>query len=341
MSIVCLISCMGPGGAERQLTGLAALLKDQGHEVQVCWFDSRTFYRPFLEEKGVPWKMLRARWKIVRVLKLRAELRRFRPDAVIAWLDGATRAACTLKALGAPWRLIVGERNTTQALTRKEKAKFRRYRVADAIVCNAATQADFVRTHFPQLAAKCSVIHNYVDLQAFKPSAGERPDGPVRLAVVARLHPQKNAPAFVEAVRLAREQGAALEVDWYGAPAEEERGGVRFHPPVQDVAAVYHNSDALCLPSLYEGFPNVVGEALACGLPVLCSRVCDNPLLVSDGVEGLLFDPTQPQDMADTILRFCALSPEELQTMGLAARHKAEAMLAPEAFVQRYLELLK
>jgi len=47
--------------------------------------------------------------------------------------------------------------------------------------------------------------------------------------------------------------------------------------------------DAFVHPSFYEGMPNVVCEALAAGLPVLVSDVCDHPLLVEKGVQGFLF----------------------------------------------------
>ena len=51
--ILCIIESLGSGGAERQLTGLAVMLKEQGHEVEVVYYCKKEFYLPFLEENGV------------------------------------------------------------------------------------------------------------------------------------------------------------------------------------------------------------------------------------------------------------------------------------------------
>ena len=49
--------------------------------------------------------------------------------------------------------------------------------------------------------------------------------------------------------------------------------------------------DAFCLPSFKEGYPNVIVEAMSCELPVLCSKICENPVIVEDNINGFLFDP--------------------------------------------------
>ena len=61
-----------------------------------------------------------------------------------------------------------------------------------------------------------------------------------------------------------------------------------------DIPGLLREHHALIHPSLYEGLPNVVCEALAAGMPVLVSNVCDHPLLVADGERGFLFDPADP-----------------------------------------------
>ena len=51
--VLCLIENLGSGGAERQLTGLAVMLKQQGYEVEVCYYVNKDFYKPFLQENSV------------------------------------------------------------------------------------------------------------------------------------------------------------------------------------------------------------------------------------------------------------------------------------------------
>ena len=89
-----------------------------------------------------------------------------------------------------------------------------------------------------------------------------------------------------------------------------------------------------------EGTPNVIGEAMACGVPVLASRVSDIPLLVEDGRTGLLFDPGSARDIADAMVRFADLPAEARARMGLEGRRRAEAMLSPETMIGSFIRLM-
>jgi len=97
--------------------------------------------------------------------------------------------------------------------------------------------------------------------------------------------------------------------------------------------------DALIHPSFYEGLPNVVCEALATGIPVLASAVCDHPLLVAEGERGFLFDPESPQSIAAAITRFTALSVADRRRFSRNAREYAEANLGVEKMVGAYESL--
>lgn len=354
MRILCVMTEMGSGGAERQMTGLAGMLAAEGREVRVCWFGGNDFYVPELDSAGISHKLLPARSKALRMLKLAFEILRFRPSTVVAFLDGAAAAACRVRRFFPflRFRLVVSERNVTQAITPAEKKKFALYAYADAIVCNSRTQGTLVCSAFPRLAPKTEVITNFVDLEKYRPaqSPGDScvdssggAESPLRLAVVARTSPQKNPERFMRAMEIVAESGADVSVDWYGARGEwleRSTPQVAFHPATKDLPEVYAECDALCLPSLYEGFPNVVCEALACGLPVLCSDVCDNPTLVWDGVNGFLFDPLEPEEIAGAILRFCRLDASSRTRMGQVSRERAEALLSPGTFLASWKDVL-
>lgn len=345
MRILCVMTEMGSGGAERQLTGLSGMLAAGGDEVRLCWFGGDGFYVPELDSAGVSHRLLPARSKAFRCLKLAFEVLRFRPSTVVAFLDGAATAACRVRRFF-PWlrfRLVVSERNVTQAITPAEKKKFALYSLADAIVCNSQTQGSLVRGAFPELAAKTTVITNFVDLEKYRPQRKEASEGPLRLVVVARTSPQKNPERFLRAMETVAGSGVEVVADWYGARDEwlgKSGAGVVFRPATKDLVSVYASCDALCLPSLYEGFPNVVCEALACGLPVLCGDVCDNPSLVWDGVNGFLFDPLEPEEIAGAILRFSRLDAASREKMGRISRERAEALLAPGTFLASWKEVI-
>ena len=95
-----------------------------------------------------------------------------------------------------------------------------------------------------------------------------------------------------------------------------------LNPATNKILDHYQISSALILPSIYEGFPNVVCEALACGLPVLISDVCDNHLFV-DRNNGYLFDPNDPTDIANKIISFIKLESNKKNEMSINSRKKS------------------
>lgn len=411
MKILCIITDMGSGGAERQLTGLASMLSGEGHSVRLCWFEGKCFYESELLESGVSYCCLNAGARVLRMLKLFREICRFRPDAVVAFLDGAVKSALHVRRVF-PWlrfRLIVSERNVTQKFSPEQNRKYRSYRSADAVVCNSYSQTRNLSARFPELRGKLRTITNFTDLERFRPAvdvlsagqvSGKTSDGAeiysdtansgsaaeatdklaagagsgqgvpgsygsavetslrsgataepaatereeIKIAVVARIAPQKNVERFIAAASAVASRHPEIVFDWYGTVGGNEPakpGPVRFHKAVSKVEYVYRNCDALCLPSLYEGFPNVICEAMASGLPVLCSNVCDNPNLVENGVNGLLFNPLSERSIQDTIEKFASLTPEVRSAMGAKSREKAEAMLSKKDFLSAWKSLLK
>jgi len=88
----------------------------------------------------------------------------------------------------------------------------------------------------------------------------------------------------------------------------------------QQIREVYHAADILCLPSAFgEGFPNVVGEAMACGLSCIVTAVGDAAELV--GRTGRVVAPRDPRELARAILDL-AKPIRESQSCNLAARHR-------------------
>ena len=113
-----------------------------------------------------------------------------------------------------------------------------------------------------------------------------------------------------------------------------------FYAPTQEVERVYHEADLFCLPSIYEGFPNVLCEAMSCGVPVVCSRVCDNPYIVEEGKSGFLFDPNDVQDMVRTIERFIELPDNQRRELAANARLRVEQLCSKETFVNSYRRII-
>lgn len=356
MKILCLIESLVSGGAERQMTGLASLLKKEGHEVAVWTYYPRDFYRKQLDEAGVEYRcIIKAQNRLIRIPLLLKEAKRWKPDVLIAYLPTVTMAACMMKMLGLKTRLIVSERNTSQRYGLRERLRFFLFKKeADWVVPNSHMQEHFIAEHYPILMNKVQVITNYVDTEFFLPENKERQgDGVIRMVCVASLFPQKNVLNFIDVVARLKNDGIKLKIDWFGrrdgSYAEEciqkvEQMNlsdiIEFRGVTHDIRVGYRNSDVFCLPSLREGFPNVLCEAMSCGLPVLCGRICDNAEIVQEGVNGFLFDPCSVDDMVNTITRFVKLDDNTRCEMGRESRNLALSSFSSDRFVKKYIDIL-
>jgi glycosyltransferase involved in cell wall biosynthesis len=198
------------------------------------------------------------------------------------------------------------------------------------------------------------MIPNGVDTDFFLPPGRERRDNPVpRLLFVGRFQAQKNLPWLLD--RLAdfrRASGQPFALDLVGdgpqRPMLEARAGalglaeiVRFHGWTDrpGLRAHYQSADLVVNPSTYEGMPNVVLEAMACGRAVLASRVPGNDTVVVDRVTGWLFSLDDPEGFAGCLQTLLS-RPDVTLALGAAARERAKREYSWARATQSYLELL-
>lgn len=351
--ILCLVDSLASGGAQRQMVGLASLLKGEGYQIKVVTYFDIPFYMPQLRECGVDYEYVACGTGLVdRLRKLGRVIKQFRPDVVVSYLDTPNILACLIHIANKNrWKLIVSERNTTQALSRRERIKFALFRFADNIVPNSFSQCDFMAKHYSQYADKCHVITNFVDTEIFSPVAKEIDSDVLRIIGVGRVLKQKNIPMLIEAVKIIREKGCNVRVNWYGEKFDTYNECVRlisqyslegvfeFHEPCKNIIEKYRESDLFVLPSIYEGFPNVLCEAMSCGLPVIATDVCDNGRIVQHKENGYLIPSGDTKELADRLLQFIELSPIQRKAMGEKSRSIAVDMFSKESFVKEYIRL--
>lgn len=331
MRILLFIDILGSGGAQRQIVSLADILKKQGHDILLLDYWDSDFYDEYLLSHQIPFEhcLTKGKWNILQMFK--RKVKSFRPDVVIAYLESPTIIACLGKICSRyKFRLIVSERNTTQCNNWKTRLRMHLFRVADAIVPNSYSQQAFIDQHYPFLRDKVVTITNMVDTTRFKPAQNKIQNEVLRFVVVGRVVEQKNPLRFIEAVKLAKDAGYEFRVDWYGNPYPQSffeqclqlvqeydlQMCFRFHSATPDIVSVYHAADVFVLPSIYEGFPNVLCEAMACGLPVVASNVCDNPYILQDKVNGYLMDPHDINDISQKMLTMLDHSQKEREIMG-------------------------
>ena len=357
--ILCLIDGLGMGGAERQMIGLASFLKEKGYHVDLVTYNSRNLYAEIVEKYGLASITLctkNNKWS-----KLQAVRHHIKAvggyDWVIAYKDGPAVIGCLLKMFGVKFRLIVSERNTNQGLTKRERLKFFLYRWANYIVPNAYAQERFIVKNFPELKNSTITITNFTDTDYFKPIVRDK-SNILNILTVARIAKQKNVLNYLEAIKLLKADGYTTQVhfDWYGdiQTGEEFYGElcykrrldlelenlITFHLGTTDIVNHYQTCDIFCLPSIYEGFPNVICEAMSCGKPIVCSRVCDNPDIVKENVNGLFFDPTDVQSIYNSLKQMIEMSNESRLEWGYNSRCISESLFSKQVFVDKYIRLI-
>jgi glycosyltransferase involved in cell wall biosynthesis len=262
------------------------------------------------------------------------------------------------KLFGGNFSLLVSERNTTQTITLIDRIRFFLFRFADVIVPNSYSQGKFISKNYPNLEHKVKIITNFVDLNRFSFNPKKRKKTPLIIIVASVWHP-KNAINFIQTVSILKQRRCNAKFDWYGLVESKSEANKTYHkqcfdlvrklnvgdmltffPKSKTIEEKYKEADYFCLPSFYEGTPNVICEAMASGCPVICSDVCDNGHYVKEGVNGFLFNPQSPDDMADKIEKALSISDDIFEDYCINSRELAEKMLSEEKFINSYLDII-
>ncbi len=225
---------------------------------------------------------------------------------------------------------------------------------ARAIVANSPGLAELSARTDP---FRVAVVPNGVDSELFRPPAAgipADPGAPFRILFAGRLREQKNLGLLLdELARLRREGvgGFRLDVAGDGPLAAALRGRaerldlgdrVVWHGWVgkPELVALYRSADCFVNPSLYEGLPNTVLEAMACGLPVVASRVAGNDALVVDGETGLLFDLGEPRQLGAALTSLFG-DRAAARRMGAAGRARAVERFSWSSTAAAFLRLFE
>ena len=324
------------------------------------------FFLPILQGAGIECQCVASRSFPQRVWALRRALRGGRQDVVLAFLEAPSLYAELAAIPTRRWGLVVSERVARPGIQRGLNRCMRMFHgLADYVIANSHTNRLMVERSLPRLAGRVVTIYNAVDLRAFAPAPFPQHGNARRchIVVAAAYWPQKNPAKFIEGIALARARVPDIDIclDWYGRLPNGKGGTpdttvfdeaarmvqqhglqehVRLNPERSPIQEAYRDADAVAQPSLFEGLPNIVCEAMASGRPVLMSNVCDAGNLVRDGYNGFLFDPLSAEDMATAIVRMAALSAEDREALGRNGRQLAERMFNPATVAARYAQVL-
>ncbi|MDI6855069.1 MAG: glycosyltransferase family 4 protein, partial [Deltaproteobacteria bacterium] len=188
---------------------------------------------------------------------------------------------------------------------------------------------DFQHLH----GVSAEVVWNGVDVDRFHPDSS--PAGSARVVFVGALKRGKGVLDLLEAARRLNGHNSRLQFDLYGEgplrhtleKRKVRHGLANFRMPgsvTHDaLPGVLATATVVILPSYYEGLPNTLLEAMACGIPVIATAVKGNSEIVIDGVTGYLTPPHNPPALAEAISRILA-APDKARNMGLKGRRLVE-----------------
>jgi glycosyltransferase involved in cell wall biosynthesis len=228
-----------------------------------------------------------------------------------------------------------------------------------AIIYNSRLSA----TQHEQLgydASKTVVIPNGFDCELFQPrpdmSAWLRrevgiDDRSVVVGMVARNHPQKDPCNLIRAAALLAQRAVDLHVVIVGPGFDRDnadlmkaiaQAGIAARVSLlgqrHDIPQIVAGLDIATLPSAWgEGFPNVLGEAMACGVPCVTTDIGDSAWIV--GATGRVVPPRDSEALADALASLVALGSEGRRQLGATARNRVLENFEIDDIIQRYEQL--
>jgi glycosyltransferase involved in cell wall biosynthesis len=355
-----LITGLETGGAERMLAQLAARIDSGKFETLVVSMTGVGPMAAAIEAAGVPVETLRltrgtpdprALPRLVRVL------RRFRPHILQTWLYHADLLGSAVRLLGVAPHLLWNIRCSEMVdAARLPRILARCARLPDAIVVNSAAGQTF-HSSLGYRPRCWTVLPNGFDTQILRPSPEERArrragfgwdEATVVIALPARYHPMKDHATFLAAAaRLAlRLPNTRFVLIGSGCNRENPELArlTAAHGLAErlvllgeraDLYRLYPAFDVVTLCSAYgEGFPNVLGEAMSCGVPCVATAVGDSPAIIAD--TGKVVPPRDPEALAAAWEELAQLDATSRIARGARARAQIVEKFSLAPIVARY-----
>lgn len=367
MTTLHIITGVNVGGAETMLAKLLEAGGDTARSVVLSMLTPGPVGRRMIS-RGVRVETLGMHTGIpspVAFARLVATTSRIRPTLIQGWMYhgnlAATAAARLRPRLPLVWNIrhsvadLANEKPMSRTVIRMGAALSR---VPDAIVYNSKVAVG-QHAALGYANERSTVIPNGFDCTLFRPSPAAAArlrqvfsivHGGIIVGMVARRHPMKDAAMLVDAIVRARAAGHDLHLLIVGQdmdqPAADVAAMLGDLPPARvtlvgarsDIADWLPGLDLLAVPSAWgEGFPNILGEAMAGGVPCVATDVGDAAWIIGD--TGSIVPPRDPAAMAAALIRMAEIGHERRRALGDRARARILDNFALDSVAARYQAL--
>jgi GalNAc-alpha-(1->4)-GalNAc-alpha-(1->3)-diNAcBac-PP-undecaprenol alpha-1,4-N-acetyl-D-galactosaminyltransferase len=332
MRIMLAISTMTAGGAERVAATLVNHWSANGHKVALITVASSDLDFYVLDQRvtriALNLYSSTKKWRdflvvnFKRVIKLRSAIHDFKPEVILSFMD-TTNVRILLASIGTGVPVIVEEHTDPSQNPVGMIVRFLRrllYKRAWAVVVLtpgiARWAGSFVRSE------AIHVVPNPISEQFCKSAKLEPERNGHRVIAIGRLEAHKGFDMLLKAFAQCAQEYPGWTLKIIGDGSERDRlqalaaalqidDRVKWERAVKEPEKELRRSDLFVLSSRYEGFPMVLLEAMACGLPVVSFDCPSGPReIIHDGEDGLLVPPNEIDALAGTMSRLMGAEDE-------------------------------
>jgi glycosyltransferase involved in cell wall biosynthesis len=368
IAITHIITGLNTGGAEIMLNNLVSGMDRNRFDINVVSLTDLGPVGAMMRDSGIPvhtLDMKAGRPNPVRMAALVKLLRKLQPDIVQTWLYHADLLGLlAAKMSGVPslfWNIRCSKlrREDHSALLFMLLRLLAHFSsVPDAVIVNS-NEGRRVHESLGYVPRRWEVIPNGFDLDefipdhearlAFRQEIGISEQTPL-IGLVARFNPMKDHPTFLDAAALLAKRRPDVHFVLVGRGITREnpiiakylqipslRDRLHLFPERTDVARVNASLDIATCSSYSEGFPNVIGEAMSCGIPCVVTDVGDSAYLVGD--TGILVPPSNPKALAEGWETMLASDICGRRKIGERGRGRVKELFSLDRVIDRYSRL--
>ena len=299
------------------------------------------------------------------LMMLHRVVREFRPDLIQGWMYHGNLAATLARTL-APGRPVLAwnvrhslyDLNHEKTMTRQVIRANRFFSSVPDILLYNSQLSRKQHEAFGFSSMNGRVIPNGIDVKrfCFSSDANKRvraelgiPEGIQVVGHVARLHPMKDHPTFLRAAVVLALRYPEIHFLLSGRDVSLENKALAQLIPAQvrdrfhllgersDVSDLMNAMDIFCQSSWSEAFPNVLGEAMATGVPCVATDVGDSAIVIGD--TGVVVPPRDENALVAGIESLLTIPLEERHKLGASARARIEANYTLGTIVEQYAAL--
>jgi glycosyltransferase involved in cell wall biosynthesis len=368
VKIVHVITGLDVGGAENMLLKLLAAINKNQFQSSVISLIKPGAIGTEIEKLGLPVYTLNlkpGRFTLKALWQLRKLIKQLQPDILQGWMYHGNLVASLARVLCGKKIPVLWNIRQSLQIFNQEKLLTRCViklgswlsRLPNKIIYNAHSCV-LQHQQISYCSKKAIVIPNGFDTEQFKPNAVAQANlykqlaiehaKPIVIGIVGRYHPAKDQQNFLQAAALLLRERADVCFAMVGTNVDDNNDklqslikqlGIKQYVYLlgesQQVATLMAGFDIFTLTSQgVEAFPNVIGEAMACGVPCVVTDVGDSALIVGD--TGIVVPARDPQALMQAWLQLITMGKTERSQLGLRARQRVVDHYSIAAIAAQY-----